>query len=94
MATDTNLRKEIQALRNQAKARGHENITTEEEIRQKAFIQNAKRNTHAYVYNDLLKTGLFLLFALLFLFGASIKLSSIDLFTQIRSQLHIAQSSF
>jgi hypothetical protein len=96
MAKQSNLRSQIQALKNQAKARGHENVpSSKEELEAKAFVMNKTYSlSHRYVYRDLFVTFLFVIFALLFLFLVSIKLSNIAAFGQLRNALYIGQFSF
>ncbi len=90
-----NLRSEIQALRNQAKARGHDSKVSNEELKKKAFTHNeSDKSTHKYVYRDIFRTFLFLLVALIILFLASVKMSSLLPFEHARQALHITQFSF
>lgn len=97
MADDSKLRSQIQALRNQAKARGHDIDlnTSEEELKEKAFTNAiTDQSTHTYVFKDLKHTFLFLLLALFLLFIACIKLSSFPQFDTLRHILNISKFSF
>jgi hypothetical protein len=92
----SSLRNEIQALRNQAKARGYSSDEIPaEQLEEKAFTRNESTiPTYTYVYRDLFRSLIFLIVALVILFGVSVKLSSIGQFSQIRSAIHVSQFSF
>ena len=85
MADKSKLRKEIEALRNQAIANG--------KIVDKPSIKINREITHKYIKQDLLKTLVFVLIILGFLFVISIKLSNINIFENIRSQYNIQNIS-
>lgn len=94
MANSSNLRSEIQALRNQALARGHEDTRNLETLKQNAFIEREISEDYRHVYNDLLITFTFICVALLILFVTSLKLSSLPFFDSLRLLLHITKYTF
>ena len=95
MAQKSNLRSQIQALRNQAKARGHVSFENEQDIRDKAFtIAQTQKGAHAYVKHDLIWTGIFVIIALAILLLAAVEFSSFTQLNHLRVALHLPQYSF
>lgn len=85
MAQSSKLRKEIEALRNQAKAMGVEN----KELGVFKIDPVAKNITHKYIKRDILKTIVFVLIVILVLLIIAIKLSNIEIFEFIRNNYKI-----
>ncbi len=81
----TLLKKEIEALKNQAKARGHSGNIKTSDLLTKAYETPLGSSDIDYVYKDLFKSLMFVIFVLTILLIISIRYSDISVFIYINN---------